>query len=685
MATDEVSYIIRAKDSFSDIHKKADSVVNNSAKIVAGASVAMAASIVGVTASLVAMSATTATAGDDLQKMSARLSISAETLSEMKHAAELSGASIGDIELGIKKMSKTALDADRGLVSATRSFDDLGVSVTDSNGVLKSSEQLFLDVTEGLNNVENETKRAALAQELLGRSGLNLLPLIKSGSEGLKEMRQEAQDLGITFSDFEANQSAAFVDASLRIKSSAIGIKNTLSKDLIPFFTLAMDSMADSFMDLKRSGDLDIWAAEVANGVIVSFGAIAEVGTNLPIIWQATMVSIKTVSADAVAILDTVLIGVEKFYDVLGALPGDIGTPYRQAADDISTMRESLSDIGADLLTSADASVKAGEEWAEWQLTAVAAIDTVIKKSKEATTAGAATSPGDAITEGEGEESSPIAVASADATKIIEINRNKLETLRIQEEEADLNEAELSALKFTRQVEAVENDRLLLEEKGLLTQELNVELREIEFLAEAEHERSITALFAEEQEQRLADEEGHSNDLFNLQDKSTSERLGIMGDFFNNLFIISGKSSRTLFEAAKAANISQALIDTYAGASKSLAAYPYPYNVIAAGLTIASGLANVATISSTSFGSSSTDSSSTSTTSISTDSVSDTSDSLVGTSDDPVVAAQDISIIIKGEVITAETIEKLIEPIVDGINRGGLERDIKISAEALAN
>ena len=92
----------------------------------------------------------------------------------------------------------------------------------------------------------------------------------------------------------------------------------------------------------------------------------------------------------------------------------------------------------------------------------------------------------------------------------------------------------------------------------------------------------------------------------------------------------------------------------------------------------------MATISGTSFGDSSAGSSSTSATSISTDSVSDTNESLVGTSDEPVVAAQDISIIIKGEVVTAETIEKLIEPIVDGINRGGIERDIKINAEAVA-
>jgi len=248
----EVSYIIRARNAYSAIHRGADKAVDRTAQNLKRASGVMVIATGAVSASLFVMMKTTAASGDEFQKMSARLGLSSEALSELKFAAELSGASIGDIELGIKKMSKTALDAERGLISAKRSFDELGISVTDSNGNLKNSEKLFTEVSEGLKNVENETKRTALAQELLGRSGLNLLPLIKSGADGLKEMRQEAQDLGITFTDFEANQSAAFVDASLRIQSSAIGIKNTLSKELIPFFTIAMDTIAESFIEVKK-------------------------------------------------------------------------------------------------------------------------------------------------------------------------------------------------------------------------------------------------------------------------------------------------------------------------------------------------------------------------------------------------------------------------------------------------
>lgn len=57
-----------------------------------------------------------------------------------------------------------------------------------------------------------------------------------------------------------------------------------------------------------------------------------------------------------------------------------------------------------------------------------------------------------------------------------------------------------------------------------------------------------------------------------------------------------GKTNKAAFQAAKAFNIANAIMNTYAGVTKALAAYPPPFNLIAAGATLAMGLAQVATI-----------------------------------------------------------------------------------------
>jgi SLT domain-containing protein len=57
-----------------------------------------------------------------------------------------------------------------------------------------------------------------------------------------------------------------------------------------------------------------------------------------------------------------------------------------------------------------------------------------------------------------------------------------------------------------------------------------------------------------------------------------------------------GKYNKQAFEASKALNIANAIMNTYTGVTKALATYPPPFNFIAAGATLAFGLAQIATI-----------------------------------------------------------------------------------------
>ncbi len=668
-AKDEVSYIIRARDGFSALHKKADQTIARSAAVAKKATLAGAAAFGVATVSIAAMVRSTAIAGDEFQKMSARIGISSETLTELKFAAELSGTSIQTIENGIRKMSKTALDAERGLSTAKRSFDELGISVEDSNGNLKDSETLFTETIGALNEVENSTRKTALAQELFGKSGTALIPLIDAGSEGLKEMRQQASDLGITFNQLEADQSAAFVDAELRIRSAAIGMKNSLGKELIPFITEAMDTMSEAFIDFKATGDLDEWAADVAEGVITVFTTVAEVATNVPLIWQASMVSVKTISADAVAILDTVFLGVEKFYDLLGGLPGDIGLPYQQAAGDIRAIRSELSDIGTDLLVSADASSRAGEEWGDWQGKALSAIAAVRLKSKEAPIT-AAEGPIAAAVDG---ETPGKMLAIEEAEKIISLQQAKFQRLHEMAIEADLNERELSALKFQRQIEEMEADSLRLQEAGLLNADLKTQF----LLAEEEalflHEKRLTNIEINEQKKRLSAE--NNMQKLKLQTAVTG---------FNNILTLTGSHSKSTFKALQVLNAGIALNDSK---TAILGAYKHGASIggpLLGGLYATAAIAATGPLVSAISGMSGGGGGSISSGSIpSISPETQPAGSLIAT--DTTETARPIQqITLNVQALDPSEInwDNYSESIVDTINRAGAERDVRINLEA---
>jgi SLT domain-containing protein len=57
-----------------------------------------------------------------------------------------------------------------------------------------------------------------------------------------------------------------------------------------------------------------------------------------------------------------------------------------------------------------------------------------------------------------------------------------------------------------------------------------------------------------------------------------------------------GASNKKAFEAAKAFNIANAIMNTYMGATKAIATYPFPISLIAAAAVVAAGMAQVSAI-----------------------------------------------------------------------------------------
>ena len=173
-----------------------------------------------------------ANVGDEIQKMSLRTGISVEALSELRFAAQIAGAEISGLEIGIRRMSSAIIDADAGLAESIRAFDQLGIKISDVINL--TPEDAFFTLVEALGEVENANLQSALAQDIFGRSGTALLPLLEQGAAGFRALRQEAHDLGATFDQETANAAAELVDAMTRLKFSAGAIVFTIGAQLAP-------------------------------------------------------------------------------------------------------------------------------------------------------------------------------------------------------------------------------------------------------------------------------------------------------------------------------------------------------------------------------------------------------------------------------------------------------------------
>jgi hypothetical protein len=140
--------------------------------------------------------------GDELAKMSDRTGISVASLSELTHAALQSGASIEELENAVKLLQKNLWTAAAGGKAQAAAFARIGLSVADL--VALDPERQFLAVADALAKIDDPARRAAAAQQILGRSGTRLLPLLKDGVAGIAALREEARQLGLTMSDADA-------------------------------------------------------------------------------------------------------------------------------------------------------------------------------------------------------------------------------------------------------------------------------------------------------------------------------------------------------------------------------------------------------------------------------------------------------------------------------------------------
>ncbi|MEL6349399.1 MAG: hypothetical protein AAFV53_40225 [Myxococcota bacterium] len=227
--------------------------------MVTGASVVLGAALSGVVLQ-------TARLGDETAKNADRMQIPIETYQELAFAAERSDASMKTLRTAFQRQASSALDAQGGVKAAVEAYQALGVEVTGADGALKGQEQLFLEVAEALSGVENETLRAALAQDVWGRSAAELFPLIKNGADGIEALRMEARELGFVMSAEAARQAEVFTDRMTDLQSVAIGLRNQVGNALIPTLIEAAEAIQGWYLENRQLIEqrIEDWADRLA-------------------------------------------------------------------------------------------------------------------------------------------------------------------------------------------------------------------------------------------------------------------------------------------------------------------------------------------------------------------------------------------------------------------------------------
>lgn len=250
---------------------------------------AYATAIAGVTSAMASAIADTASYGDSIDKNSQKVGMSTKSYQEWDYVMQLAGTSMQDCTVGMKTLTNQIDNAKGGSADAVAMFESLGISLDDLNSM--SREDVFSSVIAGLQGMEDSTERAALANDLFGKSGQNLTPLFNMSAQETQELIDRFNELGGVMSDDAIKASARYQDSLTTLQATMDGAKRNMASEFLPSMADIMDGLTDIF-----SGDSS-GIAKIEQGVQ---GIVEKVQEMLPQITEI-ITRLAPVIGDAIA------------------------------------------------------------------------------------------------------------------------------------------------------------------------------------------------------------------------------------------------------------------------------------------------------------------------------------------------------------------------------------------------
>lgn len=182
---------------------------------------------------------------DNVMQLSTQYGLTTDKIQEFQYMSELTDTSLETITGSMTKLTKNMQTATKGTGDAYARFEKLGISVTDTEGNLRSTDEVFAEAISRLGNVENATERDALAMNIFGKSAMDLNPLIAVGREGLADYRAEAHEMGYVLDTDTLESLGAVDDAMQRANKRLDAVKNQIGRYLAPIVAEITEAFAE--------------------------------------------------------------------------------------------------------------------------------------------------------------------------------------------------------------------------------------------------------------------------------------------------------------------------------------------------------------------------------------------------------------------------------------------------------
>jgi len=325
---------------------------------IAAAAAAVAASVAGIGYAV----KKTLDEADKMGKAAQSIGVPVDELSRLKHAADLSGVSFEGLQKGMQRLGKSISE---GITNPTgeagKTFSALGVNLRNTDGSIKNSSQVMSDLAAKFADMPDGAQKTAVAMQLLGRAGADMIPLLNSGRDGLQSLKDEADQLGIVIDSRTARAAESFNDNLSRLGKMVEGVWTQLTAALAPALASIVQYFTDAAKESNGFGDtikmVGTWAVEAAMMLMDGWHGVK-------LVFLTVTTTVENFRTSAIEAISAVQVSLRSF--------------VRNMASAVNTARSAMNLIPGNNvplidLSSMDAGIEVYKKWGEEAAAAAAA------------------------------------------------------------------------------------------------------------------------------------------------------------------------------------------------------------------------------------------------------------------------------------------------------------------------
>jgi hypothetical protein len=183
-------------------------------------------------------------AADETNKMAQKIGVAVKDVAGLQLAFRQAGIEGGALQTSMSKLSVA-------IANGNDAFVAMNISTRNADGTLKSTRQVLGEVADKFASYEDGASKTALAVQLFGKAGADLIPLLNAGADSLDQFDEMARKLGLTLTAETAARAEKFNDTLDLMGQGFKGISMQVAADLLP----TLEGLADQFFSSMTEGD----------------------------------------------------------------------------------------------------------------------------------------------------------------------------------------------------------------------------------------------------------------------------------------------------------------------------------------------------------------------------------------------------------------------------------------------